>query len=116
MAKSYCYRNLRQGGYSVAERGLVIDHVERCLLDDVELRVRQGGRARVLTEGVKNVHAFVIGTRGPWRPVALDAVPVMYDPRKVESFVRRDTGEPVVRARRVWLRKDGAWALLEEGT
>lgn len=62
----YVYRNLKHGRsakplYSVMYRGKVIKHVRRILLDNVEFRVREGGRQRVLKEQRKNVHAFVIG-------------------------------------------------------
>jgi hypothetical protein len=44
------------------QNGLVIGHVDRILLQDVQFKVREGGRQRVLREKRKNVHAFVVGT------------------------------------------------------
>ena len=68
MAADYIYRNLKTGGFSVMNRGLVVDHGEHYVItphasndDEVRFVVRQSGRERVLHEGRKNVHAFVVG-------------------------------------------------------
>ena len=66
------YRNLHNGMYSIksrdkANRGLVIAHAKQVWLDDVEFVVSDAGRARVLREKKKYVHAFVRGTLSSFR-------------------------------------------------
>lgn len=61
------YRNLHNGMYSIKARsgnfkGLVVAHANQVWLDDVEFVVSEAGRARVLREKKKYVHAFVRGT------------------------------------------------------
>ena len=61
------YRNLHNGMYSIKartgkHRGRVIAHAKAVWLDDVEFVVSEAGRARVLREKKKYVHAFVRGT------------------------------------------------------
>jgi hypothetical protein len=40
---------------------LVVAHTNEVILVNASFIVRESGRRRVLTEGVKNVHAFVVG-------------------------------------------------------
>lgn len=68
MAADYVYRNTKTRGFSVMNRGVVVDHGDHYIItphasnsDEVRFVVRQGGRERVLHEGQKNVHAFVVG-------------------------------------------------------
>ena len=122
------YRNLRNGKYSVrslqgSAKGRVVLHCEYVELLDVDFKVSQAGRARVLRERKKYVHATVRGTLGRFlgvqpKPdeherveqgwaVADDIarfnkgstwVPFTYNPFKFSSFVRSDTEEPMTRA------------------
>ncbi len=102
--KVFCYRNLHKKGnvWSVRDEAtkLVVDHVESILLKDVELKVSEAGRKRVLREGRKNVHAGVKGERIfhlidkddlPWQPA-------YYNPYKYETFVDR-FGDPILKCR-----------------
>lgn len=64
--KVFVYRNLHQQCLSVKalegpNRGKVIAHVYSCLIEDGVFKVSQAGRARVLKEQQKNVHAGVQG-------------------------------------------------------
>jgi hypothetical protein len=107
------YRNLNQPGviYSVRSKttGRVVAHAPRVVMDNAELRVQQGGRARVLREKTKNVHAYVEGCWGEEsRP--RPATKIRYNPYLFESFVRADTLEPVHEAESVVLDEEGAWA------
>ena len=61
------YRNLKHGSkarplYSVMQGGRVIRRTHHIMLRDAHFVVRETGRQRVLKEGRKNVHAFVVGT------------------------------------------------------
>lgn len=91
----WVYRNLMRAGawYSIVQRGLVVGHTKEIALTDVRFVVREGGRRRVLTTGVKNVHAFVVGRVVPGcMPYVFDlpqhsALRGRYNPRQFETFV-----------------------------
>jgi hypothetical protein len=77
-------------------------------LGDVEFRVRQGGKEKVRSEKSKNVHAFVIGKLLDYCEYPCDEMPtpssdkvVTYNPYKHDTFVFKDTEEPVYRAQEV---------------
>lgn len=117
--KVFVYRNLHfkdRVMYSVKNvaSGRVVDHSPIVYLTDVKFKVSPAGRARVLREKHKNVHAGVQGL-----PSAIgfdvfwdDYVKVTYNPYKYESFVRTDTGEPVYTAKAVMIDAQGVWAKL----
>jgi hypothetical protein len=113
----YVYRNLHRKTWSLQRGGKVVGHQSRVLLLDVELRVRPGGRARVLRERRKSVHAFAVGHwwAAPWTE-ADGGREITYDPYAGPTFTFKDTGEPILRAERVELRADGTvWAWVPEG-
>lgn len=114
------YRNLHNGLYSIKARsgnfkGLVVAHARQVWLDDVEFVVSEAGRARVLHERKKYVHAFVRGTLssfkgfdrippeefhgiGAFPQMEPDAVDMMvhgheftYNPFRYSTFVDRDS-------------------------
>lgn len=98
-----CYWNLHVGGFSVRSlegdrKGRVIAHVPTVRLADATFTVQPAGRAKVLREKRKNVHAFV---RGRWQQSLPDLVRwvVTYNPYKHDSFVDANTGAPVHAAR-----------------
>jgi hypothetical protein len=115
--KVFCYRNLNRKGvvWSVKDvkSGLVIDRSEKVVLKDVELKVSQAGRARVIKQRRKNVHAGVVGQRmnrapsGQW-------VRVVYDPYSMCSFhMQTDYGQfPIERARYAKLTPTGLYVLI----
>lgn len=109
----FVYRNLRLGCYSVRaesgpQRGRVIAHAASVEIEDALLRVSAAGRARVLRERSKNVHAGVLGTcvGVDHCPDKLD-VKLRYDPYRWSSFVRADDETAVLAAMRIVLRPDG---------
>ena len=101
------------------------------LLSDVQMRVSVAGRARVLTSGVKCVHAFVDGTLLEWagvilRPAAdctflppdgmhsrpITRGPVRYSPYEAGYFTYE--GRPLLQAGQVLMR-EGKNVLLVAG-
>ena len=97
------YWNLHKKCYSVQDckTGRVVTHMKGFTLADAKFVVRQGGRQRVLREGKKNVHAFVTGRISLNNGVATifkGAEKVTYNPYKNDTFVFKDTGEPVTEA------------------
>jgi hypothetical protein len=63
MAEIYAYRNLRTGGFSIRQNGLVIDRVGDAILHGVTSKVSQAGRRLVLQRQQKEVHAFLVAQR-----------------------------------------------------
>jgi len=110
-SKSYFYFNLHKKCWSQMVRGKVVDHVQSAILWDVEFRVRPAGRARVLLEGRKNVHAFAVAGKacacaaGSMQPGG-DWIEVVYNPYDAPTFRQRFTGKPIYRAARVILTDD----------
>ena len=94
------YYNLHRKCLSVQDYATrrVIAHTGSILLADVTLSVSAAGRARVLREGHKNVHAYVVGTVIETMPRGTTEVTVTYNPYKYTSFVNRETEAPVTRA------------------
>ena len=108
------YRNLHTGTWSVRDTrtGRVVAHPTRVAVADAQFVVRPAGRAKVLAEGRKNVHAFVRGTLvvGPVETPE-GAVEAYYNPYRFDSFVDRATEEPLVSAELVVLDVvDGVYA------
>ena len=102
------YYNLHKHTFSVTHNGRVIAHADYVKLTDVEFRVRQGGREKVLREKSKNVHAFVIGVLLDYCEHPCDDIPnpssdkiVTYNPYKHNSFVYKDSEEPIYNAKEV---------------
>lgn len=101
MTKVFVYFNLHKRLFSVKaltgeKKGRVIAHVTALKLKDVEFKVSQAGRARVLREKKKNVHAGVVGY------VSFDHehgvhdsetgwFDITYNPYKYSQFVERET-------------------------
>lgn len=98
------YFNLHKKLFSVVDvsTGLVVSHVDEILLTDVTFKVRPGGRAKVLATGVKNVHAFVLGTISD--STFKSTTRVTYNPFRYDSFVVADTGAPIFKTDKALLR------------
>lgn len=111
------YRNLHKDCWSVRQDGIVRFHCNTIYLKDCAFVVQPAGRAKVLREKKKNVHAFVrgylCGEQGGF-PFCWDDI--YYNPYKADSFVDFE-GNPVYEARFVDLcvtdKKTPVLALLE---
>ena len=106
--KVMVYYNLHKHTFSVTYDGKVIMYADYVKLGDVEFRVRQGGKEKVRSEKSKNVHAFVIGKLLDYCEYPCDDLPtstsdkvVTYNPYKFDSFVYKDSEEPVYHANEV---------------
>lgn len=106
--KVMVYYNLHKHTFSVTYKGRLISHSDYVKLEDVEFRVRQGGRERVIREKSKNVHSFVIGTLMDYCEFPCENLPVepnnnivTYNPYKYNSYVMKDTEEPIFHANEV---------------
>lgn len=109
----YVYRNLRQVCWSIMQNNRVSERKKEVFLSNCSFVVRPAGRARVLRERRKHVHAFVKGevTTPPGDITGMTQV--TYNPYLAGYFYRKDTGQAVGGAGLVCLRKDGTcWACL----
>ena len=102
------------------QKGRVITHEMHLLLTDAKMVVQPAGNRKVRREGRKVVHAFI---RGDWAGYegendvfermtheAITGSPageITYNPYKNESFVWRNTGEPIYTAKFVGLFASG---------
>jgi hypothetical protein len=96
------YFNLHKMVFSVqdAKTGLVIGHTPVIRLENVEFKVSEAGRQRVLREKKKNVHAFVVGYYvGDYE--GDEKANAYYDPYKYDSFVDKETEKPLRKAKSV---------------
>jgi len=92
------YFNLHKKVFSMRHKGKVIAHVCNAMLKDVSFVVQPAGRARVLRDKKKNVHAFARGE-------LIEQVPVdnyvgnvaKYNPYKAATFVDKDD-EPLYKS------------------
>lgn len=100
------YFNLHNRLFSVQHKGRVVAHVPEVSLEDVNFRVNEAGRQRVLEEQRKNVHAFV---EGKFKHVPEGDIPMLphgvkYNPYKYESFVRAHDETPIFAAKAATLK------------
>lgn len=102
------YRNLHKKVWSVRQSGLVVAHTWNILLKQVEYKVSETGRKRVLIEQRKNVHAVVRGLITDYSDIQAayiglglsddDVMPhcyLTYNPYKYSSFVNKENGRPI---------------------
>jgi hypothetical protein len=98
----YVYWNLHKHLFSVKDTrtGRVTHHAQMVVIQDATFAVSQAGRARVLRERRKNVHAGVRGTPTWIDPAPMDLqmtgwTRITYNPYKYDSFVRASDERPV---------------------
>ena len=106
--KVMVYYNLHKHTFSVTYDSKVIMYADYVKLGDVEFRVRKGGKEKVRSEKSKNVHAFVIGKLLDYCEYPCDELPVTdsnrivtYNPYKHDSFVYKQSEEPIYVAKEV---------------
>lgn len=128
------YKNLHKSSqndsvYSIRDKStrLVVDHKQYIVLDDVKFHVSAKGRARVLREKSKNVHAWVEGVLAPNARQHLHRIqwmrrvdkfgegfklkPITYNPYKYNNFVCKKTEVVITAADGVIMTPNGIYAL-----
>lgn len=118
--RTHAYRNLHKDLWSLRSpsTGLVTGHAAHVELRDVSFRIQEAGRRAQLADGIRRVHAYVVGDlvaararrlprRGRW---------VRFTYRAEVGFVVADTADqrPIFHAARVRLDRDGAWCQAPE--
>lgn len=92
---------------SVKIPGRHIEYASWVSLRDAEFRVSEPGRQRCIRQGVRNVHAWIVGEEilrvcSDWRysqaPRPVGYRQAVYDPFKGGTFVDSETLEPVLTA------------------
>lgn len=110
--KVFAYRNLNRKGvvWSIKDckTNLVIDRVTEAYFKNVELKVSEAGRQRVLLQKKKNVHAGVKGFRIKDKPCTPVWISVSYNPYKNENFIDCELN-PVHEAAYAMLNEQGLW-------
>lgn len=108
------FKNFKHGCYSIMQDGRLKASAKQVRLSDVEFRVRESGRQRMLRGGPKNVHAFAVGRLldyvHPEDARNLGHVAgrgVFYNPYRFGSFVDHVTETPVTSARLVQFDEHG---------
>ena len=107
------YWNLHKHCFSIQSRekenyGKVISHKDSVAVALPKFVVRQAGREKVLKEGSKNVHAFVVGyllSNNETVVVEDKGSLVTYNPYKYKGFVKADTKEQVNEANYITMQK-----------
>jgi ligand-binding sensor domain-containing protein len=93
------YRNLNNGKLSVMQNGLVVAHADSITLLAADFQVNRKARARVLKEGRKNVHAFVVGYYANNLFFGQGSVyDVSYNPYRFPYFYDKESLNPVNRS------------------
>jgi hypothetical protein len=113
----HAYKNLHRDAWSLRSlsTGRVTEHALHVEIHDVTFRVQQGGREAVLRDGIRRVHAYVVGevvARGARRkPMTGRWTRFTYNPYRAGTFTIADpkNPRPVYGADRVRLDPDGAW-------
>jgi hypothetical protein len=93
------YRNLNAGNlFSIKNKksGLVVAHGDRFIVTNVQCKVSESGRQRVIKEKRKNVHATLYCTyigNANFDVKHLDEL--FYNPYEYDTFINKRTFEPV---------------------
>jgi hypothetical protein len=115
------FKNLKYGCYSIMQRGVIRASAKQVRLSNVEFRVRESGRQRMLSEKRQNVHAFAVGHLVDYvhpgderelEPMAGRSA--FYDPYRYPSFVDGETKAPVIAVRAAHFDEDGVIYSMDE--
>jgi len=92
--------NLHEGGFSITnvKSGLVVARAPYVHLINVRTKVSEKSRQRVIEKGSKNVHAKIVGIYTKQELDMSGARVMTYNPYKYETFVDKETEQPVLQA------------------
>lgn len=108
------YYNLHKKCLSIQTKTIagwrVTDYTDNICLKDVEFKVSESGRQRVLKQKKKNVHAFVIGTVCHESEfINLPQTRVVYDPYVGPNFCIKEFNEPIFKCKEVQINGKGIY-------
>lgn len=111
--KSQVYWNLHKQVWSVRRGGRVVSHRPQLWMTDVDFRVQQAGRLRVIEEKRKNVHAYANGNVVGKYDFYVPGRKIIYNPYKFTTFVYADDLTPVFHVDRVFFdNRRNVWELV----
>lgn len=104
----------REGGssdvISVKVPGKTIGYASAAVVRNARFFVSEKGRQRCIREGVRNVHAWVIGELVPTDDHTTEGMRrAVYCPWKGSTFVDLDTKEPVHESKHVVMIREEVW-------
>lgn len=112
------FRNFKHDCYSVLQDGKLKLVAKQVRLVNVEFRIRETGRQRMIRDQRRNVHAFAVGTlvdfAHPSEGRDLDSLSgrsAIYDPHQFNSFVDQETQAPLREASVVQMDERGLFYL-----
>lgn len=115
------FKNLKHGCYSIMQRGVIRASARVVRLSDVEFRVGEKGRQRMIRDKRRNVHAFAIGRLVDYvhpddaRDIApLEGRGAFYDPYRFGFFVDAETQAPLITVSAAHFDEDGVVYSLDE--
>lgn len=99
------YWNSHKKLFSCLYKGKVVFRSGTVVLDNVDFKVNENGRAKVLRTKVKSVHAFVCGNMSYNNNIKLESYKkeFRYDPYKGDSFFDKNTNKKLNKASSVYL-------------
>jgi hypothetical protein len=103
----YVYWNLHHKCFSIRQGTRVVRHMNSLCLKDVKYLVQPAGRAKVLREKKKNVHAGLSGYYVDSVPVPAVSFDVAYNPYKYETFVNTEDYQPQEWSEYAYLERQG---------
>ncbi len=92
------YYNLHLHCYSIKKGNVIVAHAPFVYLNGVTTKVNEKGRQRVIREGRKNVHAYIMGNFTFQSFDTEQFNKMIYNPYVYSSFVDGDTKEKVEKA------------------
>jgi hypothetical protein len=92
------YYNLHKYCYSIKKGKVIVAHAPYVYLNGVTTQINEKGRQRVIAEGKKNVHAYIIGqfTHQSFNTEGFSQM--VYNPFLYTSFIDGDTKGKVSKA------------------
>jgi len=108
------YRNLQNGRMSlqakVGKNWKVVGHVLDCILENVEFRVVESTRQRILTQQRRTVHAWGQGTLiGVGDPIIYAPIDLTYNPFLSDRFLERGTENCIIHCKYLVVRNNQVW-------
>ena len=91
----FVYFNLHKKCWSIRQAGKPVVHADFVEIKEPQFVVQQGGNARVRREKRKNVHAGILGRVDDLGGTVMVGTEVTYNPYKYNSFVDKNTENPV---------------------
>lgn len=99
------YWNSHKNLFSCVYKGKVFTRLYNVVLNNVEFKVNQKGRAKVLASKIKNVHAFVCGDIDCSQIINIKKYKkeFVYNPFKGDSFFDKKTNKKLYKSTSVYL-------------